>query len=170
VTKDVFSQPSNQSKPALGPSKVNNKIFLGSQKGASHLTFFCFCWFLFPFLPLPGIGDSELDALGVGNIDVIVEVDQITTFRTLTEVLYVPGLGSNLFSVSAATTSGLIVTFDDNKVSSSLILLRSPTFVDVHTPTDFPDSLLVSLILMFTLCLICLIRRNSKPSLCLIRL
>ena len=40
-------------------------------------------------------------------------------------------------------------------------MLRSPTFVDVHTPTDFPDSLLVSLILMFTLCLICLIRRNS---------
>jgi hypothetical protein len=120
VTKEVSSQPSNQSKPALGPSKVNNKIFLGSQKGASHLTFFCFCWFLFPFLPLPGIGDSELDALGVGNIDVIVEVDQITTFRTLTEVLYVPGLGSNLFSVSAATANGLIVTFDDNKVSSSL--------------------------------------------------
>ncbi|KAI9551239.1 hypothetical protein GHT06_006725 [Daphnia sinensis] len=64
-----------------------------------------------------GIGDCELDALGVGNIDVIVEVGQITTSRTLTEVLYVPGLGSNLFSVSAATANGLIVTFDDNKVS-----------------------------------------------------
>ncbi|XP_046452782.1 uncharacterized protein LOC124200559 [Daphnia pulex] len=63
-----------------------------------------------------GIGDSELDALGVGNIDVIVEVDQTTTSKTLTEVLYVPGLGSNLFSVSAATANGLIVTFDDNKV------------------------------------------------------
>jgi hypothetical protein len=103
VTKEVSSQPSNQSKPALGPSKVNNKILLGSQKRASHLTFFCFCRFLFLFLPIPGIGDSELDALGVGNIDVIVEVDQITTSRTLAEVLYVPGLGSNLFSVSAAT-------------------------------------------------------------------
>ena len=102
MTKDVFSQPSNQSKPALGPSKVNFKILLGGQKGDSHL-FFGFYLFLVPFLPLPGIGDSELDALGVGNIDVIVEVDQITTSRTLTEVLYVPGLGSNLFSVSAAT-------------------------------------------------------------------
>jgi hypothetical protein len=69
------------------------------------------------FSLIPGIGDSELDALGVGNIDVIVEVDQTTTSRTLTEVLYVPGLGSNLFSVSAATANGLIVTFDDNKVS-----------------------------------------------------
>jgi hypothetical protein len=59
--------------------------------------------FFFPFLLLPGIGESELDPLGVGNIYVIVEVDQITTSRTLTEVLYVPGLGSNLFSVSAAT-------------------------------------------------------------------
>jgi hypothetical protein len=69
------------------------------------------------FSLIPGIGDSELDALGVGNIDVIVEVDQTTTSKTLTEVLYVPGLGSNLFSVSAATANGLIVTFDDNKVS-----------------------------------------------------
>jgi hypothetical protein len=73
--------------------------------------------FLVPFLPLPGIGDSELDALGVGNIHVIVKVDQITAFSTLTDVLYVPGLGSNLFSVSAATANGLILAFDDNKVS-----------------------------------------------------
>ncbi len=69
------------------------------------------------FSLIPGIGDSELDALGLGNIDVIVEVDQTTTSKTLTEVLYVPGLGSNLFSSSAATANGLIVTFYDNKVS-----------------------------------------------------
>jgi hypothetical protein len=65
---------------------------------------------------LPGIGDSELDALGIGNIDVLVEVDKVTTSKTLTEVLYVPGLGSNLFSVGAATANGLVATFDDNKV------------------------------------------------------
>ncbi len=57
-----------------------------------------------------------MDALGIGNIDVLVEVDQVTTSKTLTEVLYVPGLGSNLFSVGAATANGLVATFDDNKV------------------------------------------------------
>lgn len=89
--------------------------------------------FFSPHPDLPGIGDSELDALGIGNIDVLVEIDKVTTSKTLTEVLYVPGLGSNLFSVGAATANGLIATFDDNKViichATFLIkILKAPFF------------------------------------------
>ena len=57
-----------------------------------------------------------MDALGIGNIDVLVEVNEVKTSRTLTEVLCVPGLGSNLFSVGEATANGLVATFEDNKV------------------------------------------------------
>ena len=36
--------------------------------------------------------------------------------KTLSEVLYVPGLGINLFSIGAATANGLDVHFHDNEV------------------------------------------------------
>jgi hypothetical protein len=68
-----------------------------------------------------------MDGLGIGNIDILVEVDKVTTSKTLTEVLYVPGLGSNLFSVGEATANGLVATFDDNKViiSFAAFLIKS---------------------------------------------
>jgi hypothetical protein len=43
-------------------------------------------------------------------------VNQKVNARILTEVLYVPGLGVNLFSIGAATASGLIAEFKDDKV------------------------------------------------------
>lgn len=56
--------------------------------------------------------------LGLGSITISVEVNQKVNSRTLTEVLYVPGLGVNLFSIGAATTSGLTAEFKDNKVNT----------------------------------------------------
>ncbi len=63
-----------------------------------------------------GIGDTKLDVLGLGDIAVTVEVNQKASSKILTEVLYVPGLGVNLFSIGAATASGLIACFEDDKV------------------------------------------------------
>ena len=54
--------------------------------------------------------------MGTDNIEVTVEFNGVHAQRTLTDVLFVPGLGSNLFSVAAATTKGLKVTFNDNNV------------------------------------------------------
>ena len=37
------------------------------------------------------------------------------------EVLYIPGLGVNLFSIGAATANGLVAHFEQNKVPRSYI-------------------------------------------------
>ncbi len=63
-----------------------------------------------------GIADAKLDVLGFGDITVAVAINGIVNLNTITEVLYVPGLGINLFSVGAALASGLTVRFEDNKV------------------------------------------------------
>lgn len=81
-----------------------------------------------------------MDALGIGNIEVLVEVDKVTTSKTLTEVLYVPGLGSNLFSVGAATANGLVATFDDNKV----IISYAAFLIKLHKASIFCFSLSLS--------------------------
>ena len=67
---------------------------------------------------LPGIGDAKLDVLGVGNINIAVKVNGVTTPRILQNVLYVAGLGVNLFSIGAATANGLKAYFENNKVKS----------------------------------------------------
>jgi hypothetical protein len=51
----------------------------------------------------PGIGNSKLDVRGTGSINVTTVINQIKTSNTLMEVLYLPGLGVNLFSIGAAT-------------------------------------------------------------------
>ena len=63
-----------------------------------------------------GIGDTKLDVLGSGSITISVDVNQKMTLKSLPEVLYVPGLGVNLFSIGAATASGLTAEFKDDKV------------------------------------------------------
>ena len=63
-----------------------------------------------------------------------VEVNQKVNSRTLTEVLYVPGLGVNLFSIGAATTSGLTAEFKDNKVYTYYLQNMAST----HPTLSFP--------------------------------
>jgi hypothetical protein len=49
------------------------------------------------------IGDTQLEVMGRGNIRATVEVLGKTYSRIINDVLYVPGLGINLFSIAAAT-------------------------------------------------------------------
>jgi hypothetical protein len=63
-----------------------------------------------------GIGDTKFDVLGFGSVTISSDVNQKVTLKTLPEVLYVPGLGVNLFSIGAATASGLTAEFKDDKV------------------------------------------------------
>lgn len=64
-----------------------------------------------------GIGGTKLDVLGIGNINIAVKVNETPTLKRLHDVLYVAGLGVNLFSIGAATASGLKACFENNKVS-----------------------------------------------------
>ena len=61
-----------------------------------------------------GIGKKALQVRGVGNIHVRSKDGQ--TGVNITNVLFVPGLGLNLFSISAAAKRGLKVLFTENKV------------------------------------------------------
>jgi hypothetical protein len=42
-----------------------------------------------------GIGDTKLDVLGIGNINIAVKVNETTTFKILHDILYEAGLGVN---------------------------------------------------------------------------
>ena len=63
-----------------------------------------------------GIGDTKFDVLGFGSVTISSDVNQKVTLKTLPEVLYVPGLGVNLFFIGAATASRLTAEFKDDKV------------------------------------------------------
>lgn len=68
-----------------------------------------------------GIGGTQLQALGIGDINVTSHVDGKTLSGTLKEVLYVPGIGTNLFSIGTATDAGINVSFSLNKVKQLVI-------------------------------------------------
>jgi hypothetical protein len=57
-----------------------------------------------------------LDVLGSGSITISVDVNQNGSLKSLPEVLYVPVLGLNLFSIGGATACGLTSEFKDDKV------------------------------------------------------
>lgn len=60
-----------------------------------------------------GIGNTCLQAEGKGDVEV---TNSIGISLLLTDVLYVPGLGINLFSISAATAHGIEAIFSDDMV------------------------------------------------------
>lgn len=64
-----------------------------------------------------GIGGTRLSALGIGDIDVTSYVDGKRLNGTFKDVLYVPGIGTNLFSIGTATDAGLNVSFSCEKVA-----------------------------------------------------
>ena len=58
-----------------------------------------------------GIGGVSIYALGQGDIHVVTTVDGATQTGVLNNVLYVPDLGTNLFSIASATDQGLNLEF-----------------------------------------------------------
>ena len=65
---------------------------------------------------IAGIGDTHLQVLGKGHIRATITLNGETTTKLIEDVLYVPGLGTNLFSIGAATNSGLEARFSDDQV------------------------------------------------------
>lgn len=63
-----------------------------------------------------GIGTSEYPVLGFGNVYIWTMIDGIERPSVIKNVLYVPGLGKNLFSIGAITDMKYSVTFDGNGV------------------------------------------------------
>lgn len=63
-----------------------------------------------------GIGGVELHAAGKSNVDVIYMVNGEEIRGTFHDVLYVPNLRVNLFSVGTATQSGVEVNFKGTEV------------------------------------------------------
>ena len=75
------------------------------------------------FVPVPngswsvtGIGSSIYSVRGYGDVHVWAEVHGNKQAITIQKVLYVPGLGVNLFSIAAATDLGWKVTFLDSLI------------------------------------------------------
>jgi hypothetical protein len=63
-----------------------------------------------------GIGGVQLEARGIGNINVTTFIEGEETRGTFQDVLFVPNLSVNLFSVGSATEAGLEVHFKGTKV------------------------------------------------------
>lgn len=63
-----------------------------------------------------GIGGAQLQALAIGHILVTSFVDDQEFEGEFRDVLYVPNLGMNLFSIGAATARGTDVLFTDKEV------------------------------------------------------
>lgn len=61
-----------------------------------------------------GIGNIRLQAEGKGDVEI---TNAAGVSLLLQDVLYVPGLGINLFSISAATEKGVKAVFSDNMVT-----------------------------------------------------
>ena len=54
--------------------------------------------------------------MGIGDIRIKIQTEGVEAIGTLKDVLYVPALGINLFSISTATKNGLKAHFHDDKV------------------------------------------------------
>lgn len=63
-----------------------------------------------------GIGGVQLEARGIGNINVTTFIEGEETKGMFQDVLFVPNLSVNLFSVGSATEAGLEVHFKGTKV------------------------------------------------------
>ena len=66
-----------------------------------------------------GIGNNRLSVLGQGEVEYSSVVNGVTHSGTIRGVLYVPGIGANLFSIASATDAGSEVHFIDNNVHLS---------------------------------------------------
>jgi hypothetical protein len=63
-----------------------------------------------------GIGGTELFALGIGTVSIVSHLHGKTQLGEFKDVLYVPKLGTNLFSIGAATDTGIDANFSKDTV------------------------------------------------------
>ena len=63
-----------------------------------------------------GIGASHYPVHGYGDVHIWTEVDGVKRPAIIRKVLYVPGLGTNLFSIRVVTKLGWTVTFAESQV------------------------------------------------------
>jgi hypothetical protein len=66
-----------------------------------------------------GIGEAKLSVAGQGDVNLHATVNGRTLSGIMRGVLYVPGLGINLYSIGTATDAGVEVLFSNNTVSFS---------------------------------------------------
>lgn len=66
-----------------------------------------------------GIGEAKLSVAGQGDVNLQATVNGRTLSGIMRGVLYVPGLGINLYSIGTATDAGVEVLFSNNTVSFS---------------------------------------------------
>jgi hypothetical protein len=62
-----------------------------------------------------GVGSTQLNVLGIGSIAIHSFVDGKKIEGELCDVLHVPGMGTNLFSIGIATKGGIKVNFTKDK-------------------------------------------------------
>jgi len=65
-----------------------------------------------------GIGASQYPVHGYGDVHIWTEVDGVKRPAIIRRVLYVPGLGTNLFSIRVVTKLGWTVTFTESQVEN----------------------------------------------------
>ena len=63
-----------------------------------------------------GIGGTSLSVLGTGNVEIFALIDGTVHPTVINDVLYVPTLGANLYSIAAATASGIKAYFVEDEV------------------------------------------------------
>lgn len=71
------------------------------------------------YWPVKGIADSLCQVKGIGDIQIRTRIGGEWNDGKLNDVLYVPGLRTNLISVGAAADRGVISTFHHDQVSLS---------------------------------------------------
>ena len=67
--------------------------------------------------PIRAAGNSLLYAAGVGTINISAYVNGETVEHTLTNVLYVPSIGMNLFSIAQADERGFRITYENKRLN-----------------------------------------------------
>ncbi|UYV79406.1 hypothetical protein LAZ67_17002496, partial [Cordylochernes scorpioides] len=122
-------QPSSSARDDSCAFSAETSAFLAETKdswiadsGATDHMTFRIEWFS-PFEEIPEgvhpvcLGDGkQIYAKGKGNIDILSYVDSQEINATLLDVLYIPELESNLFSISTATKHGLTLICKGNQI------------------------------------------------------
>ena len=68
---------------------------------------------------MAGTGNTQLPARGQGDVEISYIVNKAELSEIIKDVLFVPGLGVNLFSIASTTETGAEVCFTGNNVTFS---------------------------------------------------
>jgi hypothetical protein len=166
VNRRFFSQD-GYAFPAFAYRSIHNKTDWFADSGATqHMTdqrhlFNSFIPVTTGNRPVIGIGtdNAPLNVQGHGTIKIRSKVDGTWHEGTLHNVLYVPNIGVNLFSIGAAADMGLTFTIDKKKVdlflNSKLVATgtrvgKEPYLMDIEavSPITTPKQSLTALIFL----------------------